>query len=75
MDVETTERSHRLWDKMAPRYDRDMRRIEPLLFGRDARPWACAQAPGDVLEVAVGTGLNLPHSPPACGSPASTSAL
>jgi ubiquinone/menaquinone biosynthesis C-methylase UbiE len=64
MNDETTDRSRRLWDKMAPRYDRDMRRIEPLLFGRDARPWVCAQARGDVLEVAVGTGLNLPHYPP-----------
>jgi ubiquinone/menaquinone biosynthesis C-methylase UbiE len=54
----------RIWDRMAPRYDRDMRRLEPLLFGRDARPWVCAQASGDVLEVAIGTGLNLPHYPP-----------
>jgi len=55
--------SRRLWDGMAPRYDRDMRRLEPLLFGRDARPWVCAQAGGDVLEVAIGTGLNLPLYP------------
>jgi ubiquinone/menaquinone biosynthesis C-methylase UbiE len=47
-----------------PATTRDMRRIEPLLFGRDARPWVCAQAKGDVLDVAVGTGLNLPHYPP-----------
>jgi ubiquinone/menaquinone biosynthesis C-methylase UbiE len=59
-----TARSRRLWDRMAPRYDRDMRRLEPLLFGRDARPWVCAQASGDVLDVAIGTGLNLPHYPP-----------
>jgi ubiquinone/menaquinone biosynthesis C-methylase UbiE len=59
-----TARSRRLWDRMAPRYDRDMRRLEPLLFGRDARPWVCTQARGDVLDVAIGTGLNLPHYPP-----------
>ena len=64
MALDATARSRRLWDRMAPRYDRDMRRLEPLLFGRDARPWVCAQAGGDVLDVAVGTGLNLPHYPP-----------
>jgi ubiquinone/menaquinone biosynthesis C-methylase UbiE len=63
MALDATARSRRLWDRMAPRYDRDMRRLEPLLFGRDARPWVCAQARGDVLEVAIGTGLNLPHYP------------
>jgi ubiquinone/menaquinone biosynthesis C-methylase UbiE len=57
-------RSRRLRDRMAPHYDRDMRRLEPLLFGRDARAWVCTQASGDVLDVAIGTGLNLPHYPP-----------
>jgi ubiquinone/menaquinone biosynthesis C-methylase UbiE len=64
MADDATARSRRLWDRMAPRYDRDMRRLEPLLFGRDARPWVCIQASGDALEVAIGTGLNLPHYPP-----------
>jgi len=32
--------------------------MEKLLFG-DGRAWVCAQATGDVLEVAVGTGRNL----------------
>jgi ubiquinone/menaquinone biosynthesis C-methylase UbiE len=64
MTVDATARSRRLWDRMAPRYDRDMRRLEPLLFGRDARLGVCAQARGDVLDVAIGTGLNLPHYPP-----------
>jgi ubiquinone/menaquinone biosynthesis C-methylase UbiE len=58
-----TARSRRLWDRIAPRYDQDMRRLEPLLFGRDARPLVCAQAHGDVLDIAIGTGLNLPHYP------------
>lgn len=34
----------------------------PLQFG-GGREWVCAQATGDVLEVAVGTGLNLAHYP------------
>jgi ubiquinone/menaquinone biosynthesis C-methylase UbiE len=32
------------------------------LFG-DSRDWACSQASGSVLEVAVGTGLNIPFYP------------
>src|SRR3954463_11135591 len=30
-------------------------------FFGDTRAWICAQASGDTLEVAIGTGLNLPH--------------
>jgi ubiquinone/menaquinone biosynthesis C-methylase UbiE len=33
-----------------------------LLLG-DSRSWACAQASGQVLEVAIGTGRNLPFYP------------
>ena len=63
MSLNTIGRSRRVWDRRAPRYDRDMRLVEPLLFGRDTRAHVCAQAGGDVLEVAIGTGLNLPHYP------------
>jgi ubiquinone/menaquinone biosynthesis C-methylase UbiE len=64
MTLDRLDRNRRVWDRMAPGYDRQMRRLEPLLFGRDDRPWACAHARGDVLEVAIGTGLNLAHYPP-----------
>lgn len=55
------DRSHRwrrYWDSYAPTYDREMRFWDRVLF-RDSRAWACSQATGNVLEVAVGTGLNL----------------
>ena len=52
-----------LYEKEAPKYDRGMRFFERFILG-DARRWACARAEGDVLELAVGTGLNLAHFPP-----------
>ncbi|WP_158839393.1 class I SAM-dependent methyltransferase [Saccharothrix deserti] len=51
------------WNKYAPRYDRDVDLFERLQFG-GGREWVCSRAEGDVLEVAIGTGLNLPHYPP-----------
>ncbi|UGY91298.1 class I SAM-dependent methyltransferase [Streptomyces gobiensis] len=39
-----------------------MRPYDRLLVG-NGRSWACSQASGRVLEVAVGTGRNLPHYP------------
>jgi len=52
------DRLRRAWDKYAPRYDRDMRFFERLQFA-GGHEWVCAQASGDVLEVAIGTGRNL----------------
>jgi ubiquinone/menaquinone biosynthesis C-methylase UbiE len=52
-----------IYEKEAPEYDRGMRFFERFILG-DARRWACAHAEGDVLELAVGTGLNLVHFPP-----------
>jgi ubiquinone/menaquinone biosynthesis C-methylase UbiE len=53
----------RSWAKQAPRYDKQIGFFERRLFGRGHRPWACSQAAGDTLEVAVGTALNLPYYP------------
>jgi ubiquinone/menaquinone biosynthesis C-methylase UbiE len=57
-----TERVRSIQDKNAPRYDRQMTFFDRVLFG-DGRRWACSQARGEVLEIAVGTGRNLPHYP------------
>ncbi len=51
-------RWNRYWDGKSRNYDREMQLLDRKLFG-DSRAWACGQATGDVLEVAVGTGLNL----------------
>lgn len=61
------ERTRRIWDRYADRYDRQIRRCERVQIP-GGREWACAQASGDVLEVAVGTGRNLPHYGPAVAS-------
>jgi len=61
--AEATDRQRRVWDKRAARYDRSMGLMEKLFFG-DGRAWVCSQASGDVLEIAVGTGRNLPFYPP-----------
>jgi ubiquinone/menaquinone biosynthesis C-methylase UbiE len=63
MSSTETERIRRLYDKEAGRYDRQMRFFDRVLFG-GGREWACSQATGDVLEIAAGTGRNLPHYGP-----------
>ena len=55
-----TERVRKLYDESASRYDRKIRVPERLLFG-SGRQWAAAQAVGRTLEVAAGTGRNLPY--------------
>jgi ubiquinone/menaquinone biosynthesis C-methylase UbiE len=60
--VSETERVRSIYDKMADRYD-GMIRLSERLFMGDGRRWVCSQARGDVLEIAVGTGRNLPFYP------------
>ena len=57
-----TQRVRSIYDKMADRYD-GMIRLSERLFMGDGRRWVCSQARGDVLEIAVGTGRNLPFYP------------
>lgn len=49
----------RSFDKMSQQYDRGIAFAERHLLG-ELRGWATGQATGVVLEIAVGTGLNLP---------------
>lgn len=53
-------RRKRAWDKQAKRYDKQIGWWERRVLGQDNRSWACSRADGDVLDVAIGTGLNLP---------------
>jgi hypothetical protein len=53
------DRWRRYWDKASVSYDRQMQFYDRVLLG-DSRPWVCAQATGHTLEVAIGTGRNLP---------------
>ncbi len=62
-----TSRDRRLaamWDKGAAGYDAAIAPVERR-FLSTSREWVCARADGATLEVAVGTGLNLPYYPPA----------
>lgn len=57
------ERRRKVWAEEAAGYDKQIGFFEKYLFGRDHRRWVCSQAEGDVLEVAIGSGLNLPLYP------------
>ncbi|TMK68628.1 MAG: methyltransferase domain-containing protein [Actinobacteria bacterium] len=57
-----TERVRRIQDKNAGGYDRQMNFFDRVLFA-GGREWACSQAEGEVLEIAIGTGRNLIHYP------------
>ena len=54
------ERIRRLYEQEAPIYDRAMRVAERVLLG-GAREWVGTRAQGEVLEIAVGTGRNVPY--------------
>jgi ubiquinone/menaquinone biosynthesis C-methylase UbiE len=51
-----------VWDKHAPDYDKKITFGERNLLG-GGREWICSRATGNVLEVAIGTGRNLPFYP------------
>src|SRR6266542_4358971 len=55
-----TERVLRLYEKEAHKYDREMNFFDRLLFA-GGREWVCSQAQGEVLEIGLGTGRNLPY--------------
>jgi ubiquinone/menaquinone biosynthesis C-methylase UbiE len=57
-----TARQKQVWDKAAPRYDKQIAFFEKIQFA-GGREWLGARARGRVLEVAIGTGLSLPHYP------------
>jgi ubiquinone/menaquinone biosynthesis C-methylase UbiE len=52
----------RAWEKTAPSYDRQIAFFERFHLG-GGREWLGARAQGRVLEVAIGTGRNLPYYP------------
>ena len=53
-----TAKVRRVWEKGAPDYDKQIAFFEKIWFG-GGRQWLGARAWGRVLEVAIGTGLNL----------------
>lgn len=55
-------RQKRVWDKSAPSYDKQIAVFEKIWFA-GARQWLGRRAHDRVLEVAIGTGRNLPHYP------------
>jgi ubiquinone/menaquinone biosynthesis C-methylase UbiE len=57
-----SERVRRIYDKTAPKYDRQIRFFERVLF-EGGRQWTCSRARGETLEIAVGTGRNLRSYP------------
>ena len=59
----TADRQKRVWDEAAPRYDRQIAFLERHWF-TGGREWVCSRAHGRVLEIAVGTGRNLPFYRP-----------
>jgi len=57
-----SERVRRFYDEYAADYDGWMRFYDSIMLG-DARRKVCSRASGRTLELAIGTGLNLPFYP------------
>jgi ubiquinone/menaquinone biosynthesis C-methylase UbiE len=62
MTANRTERVRRHYDRSAGSYDRIISWAEKVLF-EGGREWVCSRTRGEVLEIAVGTGRNLPYYP------------
>ena len=62
MKPRENERLRRFYDRSAGEYDLWMRFYDPLVLG-DGRGRICSRASGRTLELAIGTGLNLPFYP------------
>ncbi|MGH2651629.1 MAG: class I SAM-dependent methyltransferase, partial [Actinomycetota bacterium] len=58
-----TRRVRAVYTKLAGRYDRIIRLWDRVLGLEDDRRWICSRACGDVLEIGIGTGTNLPFYP------------
>ena len=63
-EEDPTAKVQRVAERMAPRYDRDIRFWERVQFA-GGREWIGARVQGRILEVAVGTGRNFDFYPPA----------
>jgi ubiquinone/menaquinone biosynthesis C-methylase UbiE len=61
-NLDPTQRVRAFYRQYAPRYDQQAAYYDRVLLG-DGRAWACTQSRGAVLEVAIGTGRNLPYYP------------
>lgn len=59
--AQEAEHIRRFYEKSAGRYDKQMRFWDRVLDFAGGRRWVCSQAAGDVLEIGIGTGLNLPY--------------
>lgn len=63
MSDRATDRVRRRYDGAAGYYDESIAFLERLLFA-GGREWVCSRARGEILELAVGTGRNLPFYRP-----------
>lgn len=60
--AQETARLRAIWEKTAGKYDKQMNFFDRRLFP-GGREWLAERARGKVLEVAIGTGRNLPYYP------------